>query len=174
MPHRANTAPEKMIKVDHAGENGAVNIYRAQILTSSLRAPRLITELKRNLNHEKEHRRIFTDWLKHNNIRRCLSYHLCGVGGFCLGFVTGLIGPNAVHATTYAVETVVLEHLEEQLSALKLSDKSAADCVEKIIEDEKSHRDHAGNQLNGDTRLARMIVGIVKFCTKGVIRFGMR
>lgn len=174
MRRRAKTTSEKMIKVDHAGENGAVNIYRAQIIAASFRAPRLKSELQHNLEHEKEHRRIFNDWLAQNNIRPCVSYHLCGLGGFALGFMTGLIGPNAVHATTFAVESVVLEHLEDQIKTLKTTNQSAAICVEQIIEDEKSHRDHAANEMISSTVLARVIVNIVKFCTECVIRFGMR
>lgn len=174
MSRRAETISEKMIKVDHAGENGAVNIYRAQIIAVSLRAPSLKAELSHNFEHELEHRRIFQAWLNQNDIRRCLSYHLCGIGGFALGFVTGLIGPKAVHATTYAVETVVLEHLEHQVETLTLNDLSAAECVSKIIEDEKSHRDHAASQLSGESRLTKVILAIVTLSTECVIRFGMR
>lgn len=174
MPRRALTIPEKMIKVDHAGENGAVNIYRAQILVATLRAAFLKIELTHNLEHELEHRQIFKSWLAENDIRRCVSYHLCGIGGFGLGFLTGLIGPKAVHATTYAVENVVLEHLEHQLETLAAQDPSAAQAVAKIIEDEKSHRDHAADQLVSTAWLTKIILRLVKFCTECVIRFGMR
>ncbi len=174
MPRRAKSIPEKMIKVDHAGENGAVNIYRAQIIAATLRAPSLRLELKHNLEHEKEHRRLFNSWLLENRIKRCFSYHLCGIGGFALGLMTGLIGPKAIYATTYAVETVVLEHLEHQLEILTLSDMTAANCVASIIEDEKSHKDQAEIQLANDSIMTRIILSVVKFCTESVIKFGMR
>jgi len=171
---RAQSIPEKMIKVDHAGENGAVNIYRAQRLTSRLRAPKLLPELTHFQEHEEEHRDIFAGYLRENNIRRCVSYHLCGIGGFVLGFVTGLIGPKAVYATTYAVENVVLTHLEHQMAFLKTADTAAHDCVEKIVIDEREHHDSAKDKLGPAHLLSKVLIAIVKACTQGVIKFGMR
>ncbi len=169
----ASTA-EKMIKVDHAGENGAVNIYRAQHLVSLLRAPGLRPELMHFQAHEVEHRQIFADYLARHNIRRCVSYHLCGLGGWGLGFVTGLIGPKAVLATTYAVENVVLEHLEHQTAYLRNVDTDAHHCVSAIIKDEQEHHDHAIDKLDKNSFLAKSLIKIVKYCTECVIRFGMR
>lgn len=163
-----------MIKVDHAGENGAVNIYRAQYLVSRIRAPRLLSELRHFQDHEMEHRQIFAAFLKSHDIRPCVSYHLCGLGGWWLGFVTGLIGPKAVMATTYAVENVVLEHLEHQVEYLKTVDRRALICVEAIIEDEQAHHDHGFKGFDQNSLLSRLLVGTVKLCTEGVIRFGMR
>lgn len=105
-----------MIKVDHAGENGAVNIYRAQAMVSIIFHRNLLPQLREFLGHENQHRMIFADYLGSHHIRRCISYHACGLGGFALGFVTALIGERAIFATTYAVENVVLEHLEHQLA----------------------------------------------------------
>lgn len=93
MKRKAATIAEKMIKVDHAGENGAVNIYRGQALSAKLRAPRLLSQLKEFQEHEQEHRYIFCSHLDAVGVKRCASYHLCGLGGFTLGLVTGLIGP---------------------------------------------------------------------------------
>src|ERR1700761_4022842 len=83
----ANTVAEKMIKVDHAGENGAVNIYRAQKLVARVRAPSLVKQLEEFQRHEEEHRSIFQGYLAKIGIRRCVSYKLSAVGGFSLGFV---------------------------------------------------------------------------------------
>ncbi|GJL94721.1 MAG: hypothetical protein DHS20C05_11260 [Hyphococcus sp.] len=170
----AKTIAEKMIKVDHAGENGAVNIYRAQRFASSLRARRLLPQLQEFQEHEEEHRRIFAAHLNKIGVRRCVSYHACGMGGFCLGLVTGLIGPNAVTATTFAVEHTVLKHLEEQLSFLQDNNQDAYVCVKKIYADEKAHHDAAENQLTQQTLMAWILVPLVKLSTDLVIRFGMR
>jgi len=163
-----------MIKVDHVGENGAVNIYRAQHLVSRLRAPHLLEELKHFQQHEEEHREIFRTHLESTGVRRCVSYHLSGIGGYVLGFVTGLAGPSAVMATTYAVENVVLEHLEHQSEYLKDADPKAYDCVTAIIKDEQEHHDHAFENFNKDSKLSGLIVWTVKKCTEAVIKFGMR
>lgn len=171
---RAASTAEKMIKVDHAGENGAVNIYRAQRLAASVRAPHLLPQLLEFQRHEEEHRRIFQMHLNEIGVRRCISFHACGMGGFALGFITGMIGPSAVAATTYAVEHVVLAHLQEQLKFLKSKDQRAHDCVARIYADETSHHDTAEAQIASDGLLTRTLIAIVKASTELVIRFGMR
>ena len=170
----AKTKSEKMIKVDHAGENGAVNIYRAQKLIARLRAPSLLIELTHFQEHEEQHRKIFSAYLKDRDIRRCISYHLCGLGGFALGIFTGLIGKKAIFATTYAVENVVLEHLKHQMAYLDPVDTAAYKCVNEIVIDEQEHHDHAHDNLDLDSKLSRLIIAIVKSCTEAVIKFGMR
>jgi ubiquinone biosynthesis monooxygenase Coq7 len=170
----ADTVAEKMIKVDHAGENGAVNIYRAQKLVAAFRARSLVGQLAEFQRHEEEHRRIFRDHLASIGVRRCVSYRLSGAGGFSLGFVTALIGPAAIAATTFAVEHVVLRHLEEQLSYLRDAAPDAHDCVRRIYEDERSHHDTAEAQLNRGRWLTRVLIVVIQACTEIVIRIGMR
>lgn len=171
---RAFTEAEKMIKVDHAGENGAVNIYRGQRVIAKLFHPNLVANLIEFQKHEEQHREIFRHYLDSKNIRRCISYHACGLGGLILGLATGILGRKAIAATTYAVEHVVLRHLAEQISWLRQSDPAALSCVSRIFEDEKSHYDSAELQLGKLDRLTRSLIFIVKFSTESVIRFGMR
>ena len=170
----AEKTAEKMIKVDHAGENGAVNIYRAQRFVARFRSKSIVKQLEQNMEHELNHRKIFENYQAENGIRRCKSYFVCGAGGYVLGFVTGLFGPTAVAATTYAVENVVLEHLEEQRAYLYKDDLAAHECVIQIIEDEKAHHDSAKNQLQEDQLIVNILIKIVRLCTECVIRFGMR
>jgi 3-demethoxyubiquinol 3-hydroxylase len=170
----ASTIAEKMIKVDHAGENGAVNIYRAQRLVARIRAPRLLKQLEEFQQHEEKHRRIFREHLDGIGVRRCVSYQFCGIGGFSLGLVTGLIGPSAIAATTFAVEHVVLHHLEEQLEYLRNASPEARDSVASILEDERAHHDAAETQLSRDGWLTRTLIVVVRLCTEQVIRIGMR
>ena len=163
-----------MIKVDHAGENGAVNIYRAQRTMARFRSRSLVHQLEQYMQHELAHRRLFANYLAENGVRRCKSYFACGAGGYVLGFVTGLIGPTAIAATTYAVENVVLGHLEEQRHYLRHEDTNAHDCVVQIIEDEKAHHDAARNQIPENQLMTKTLIRVVRFCTECVIRFGMR
>lgn len=108
----------RVIKVDHAGEHGAVCIYTAQILFARLTAPGLVEELVHFREHERAHRKIFEDELARRSHPRCRSYWLCGLGGFVLGAVTGLFGRRAIAATTVAIESVVLRHLRQQIAEL--------------------------------------------------------
>jgi HEAT repeats/tRNA-splicing ligase RtcB/Ubiquinone biosynthesis protein COQ7 len=68
---------------------------------------------------------------------RCRSYHLCGLGA----------------ATTVAVETVALRHLEAQISTLRSVDSAAVSAVRSIIDDERTHLDRAGSSAHGAGRL---------------------
>jgi 3-demethoxyubiquinol 3-hydroxylase len=170
----AATMAEKMIKVDHAGENGAVNIYRAQHLVCRVFRPSLCAELRDFQRHEETHRNIFLTWLQKRGIRRCISYHGCGIGGFVLGLVTALLGRRAIWATTYAVEHVVLEHLDGQLAYLRSRDDEAHRCVAKIYAEEMAHHDHGHHQISRHGVLAGMLIACVKLSTEAVIRIGMR
>ncbi len=170
----AQTTAEKMIKVDHTGENGAVNIYRGQKLISYLRSPRLVEQLDEFQKHEQSHRQIFKSFLDQSGIRQCMSYHLAGLGGFALGVTTGLLGKSAIMATTYAVENVVLQHLEHQSDFLKIDHPEAHNCVQKIIKDEQDHHDHAFDNLDMTKFTSKLVEKTVRFCTEAVIRFGMR
>jgi len=170
----ARTTNERMIKVDHAGENGAVAIYRAQSWMVRWRDPKLLSGILENLAHEKQHRDIFKVYLAKRNIRRCICYHICGIGGTVLGLITGLIGGKAVAATTYAVESVVLQHLETQLAYLQIHDQEAYDAVCLIITDEQAHHDQALLALKGTNFWTNGIIKIVRLSTELVIRFGMR
>ena len=80
----------RILKVNHAGENGAVYIYTGQILTAGLTARDLVPELREFKRHEERHRTIFEGELRRRSRPRCRSYLLCGLGGFALGLITGL------------------------------------------------------------------------------------
>ncbi|WP_316682833.1 demethoxyubiquinone hydroxylase family protein [Ralstonia flaminis] len=109
---------DRYLKVDHAGEHGAICIYTGQIAIARLFFPDLVPELIQFRSDERNHRAIFGAELERRGLRRCRSYWLCGAGGLALGVLTGLLGRTAVSATTVAVESVVLRHLEQQLAAL--------------------------------------------------------
>ena len=86
---------DRILKVDHAGEHGAINIYSGQIFVSSLLWPRLVPELTEFKSHEEGHRKRFGLELERRGRGRCRSFHLCGLGGLILGVLTGLLGPSA-------------------------------------------------------------------------------
>lgn len=88
----ASEYASRVLKVNHAGENGAVNIYAGQIFFARFTAPGMVAELVEFKSHEEGNRAIFWEELQRRNRPRCRSYWLCGVGGFTLGLVTGLFG----------------------------------------------------------------------------------
>lgn len=164
----------RVIKVDHAGEHGAIAIYTGQILTARLTCPGLIDELVRFRSHEMRHRAVFAAELRRRDAKRCRSYWLCGVGGFVLGAITGLMGRAAIGATTMAVERVVLRHLDHQIATLASRDAEAVRAIESIVADEQEHHDEsAGHSITGTWR-PRLLTPIVTVSTESVIWLGMK
>ncbi len=164
---------DRVLKVDHAGEHGAVCIYYAQRVVARWRAPDLVGELTKFLLHERRHRGLFADELEKRGVRRCRSYWLCALGGGVLGFVTGLLGRDAIAATTVAIERVVLRHLEEQLAALSSEDFEVVVILKDIIADERNHHDHSAARLRSSGIWQKILIPIVSASTELVIWIGM-
>jgi len=169
-----NDLGDRILKVNHAGEHGAVNMYSGQIFMARLTARGMVNELKEFRSHEQRHRAIFGAELLRRGRPRCRSYWLCGFGGLILGLITGFFGANAISATTVAVESVVLRHLEQQLVALQNSDPSAVAAISAIISEEQQHHDHSANPVQASTFWSRFLSPIVSASTEAVIWLGMR
>lgn len=170
----AKTLGNTIIKVNHAGEHGAVCVYSGQIFLARLTAPSLVNELKAFRDDERKHRQIFADELKSRAEPRCKSYWLCALGGFILGFITALFGIKAIAATTVAVESVVLRHLAEQIQMLSGSDAQAVDAIQQIIDDEQAHHDHSLVHIDAGRFWTRLLMFIIDKATELVIFLGMR
>jgi ubiquinone biosynthesis monooxygenase Coq7 len=164
----------RILKVDHAGEQGAVNIYRAQIFMARWTAPSLVPELREFKSHEEGHRALFWAELQRRGVRRCRSYWLCGTGGWVLGLLTGLLGRHAISATTVAVERVVLGHLKEQLRELSGKDEAAAHVISQIVEEEQLHHDLSASHVRVDHVWTKVLSPVVAASTETVIWLGMR
>lgn len=165
---------KKILKVNHAGEFGAINIYRAQILVSKFLRRDYTALLAEFLTDEERHLEIFWTEIQRRNGIKCKSYWLCGIGGYFMGFISALLGKRGVMACTWAVESVVTEHLENQLSYLQsVGDTTAFEAVKAIIEDEEHHRDLASAD-SGMNVLYSPFRTVIRLFTEGVIRFGMR
>jgi ubiquinone biosynthesis monooxygenase Coq7 len=164
----------RILKVNHAGENGAVNIYRAQILISRLSAPHLTDTLREFLSHEIRHRALFWQCIQARRGHRCRSYLLCGLGGFALGLLTAALGGSAIAATTHAVESVVLGHLEKQMVQLQDQDPMAYAAIADIVADEREHHDHGMRLIRTGDFWPTVISPVVRASTETVIWLGMR
>ncbi|WP_051235791.1 demethoxyubiquinone hydroxylase family protein [Ottowia thiooxydans] len=164
----------RVLKVNHAGENGAVNIYAGQIFFARITAPKMVAELVEFKSHEERHRAVFWAELQRRHQPRCRSYLLCGIGGFTLGLVTGAFGRRAIAATTVAVERVVLCHLEQQLDQLAGKDEAAVKAIESIVEEERQHHDQSASHIATGQFWPRVLSPIVTASTEAVIWIGMR
>ena len=165
---------DRILKVNHAGENGAIHIYAGQIALARWTAPELLSELREFRAHEESHKAIFWAELERRNVRRCRSYLLCGLGGYVLGLVTGLLGRSAIAATTVAVERVVLGHLKHQLVVLAGKDEAAVHAISRIVAEEQQHHDSSAAHLASNGIWQRLLTPVVAVSTESVIWLGMR
>jgi len=165
---------KKILKVNHAGEFGAINIYRSQIFFSKIFLKDMVPLLDSFLADEKRHLKIFWNEIQLRNGVKCKSYWLCGLGGYVMGFISSLLGRKGIEACTWAVESVVIEHLENQLIYLEeKGDDAAFKAVKSIMEDEKNHRDTGAG--SGATNLwYKPLRFCISLFTEITIRFGMR
>jgi ubiquinone biosynthesis monooxygenase Coq7 len=164
----------KILKVNHAGENGAVRIYQGQILAAKLYSKNLARELIECKSHEERHLKIFESELAKRKQPRCKNYHICSVGGFVLGIITGLCGSGAISATTQSVESVVLKHLKHQISVLKGVDESAVTAIKSILSEEQAHHDLFTAKLNPHSIWLKIFSPVVTLSTELVIWLGMK
>lgn len=167
--------PKKILKVNHAGEFGAVNIYRSQLFVARIFMKDLVELLEDFLEDEKRHLDIFWTEIQRRNGVKCKSYWLCGLGGYVMGFVSALLGRKGIMACTWAVESVVVNHLINQISFLKEKDDlEALNAVQAILEDEQNHRDTGYAEGGTGNILYKPLRFAISTFTEGVIRFGMR
>lgn len=129
----------------------------------------MLEEIEEFIAHEQRHRALFAAELERRGVRRCRSYHLCGLGGSVLGLVTGLIGPRAIALTTEAVESVVLRHLEHQLATLSNTDPAAVEVISQIVRDEREHHDRSAARLSEPRALDRLLTPAIRAATETVI-----
>lgn len=167
--------PKKILKVNHAGEFGAINIYRSQILFAKLFMKDLVPLLESFLEDEKRHLALFWQEIQKRNGIKCKSFWLCGLGGFAMGFISSLLGRKGIMACTWAVESVVINHLREQIIYLQQeNDLAALETVQQILDDEINHRD-VGRLKGGASNIWYQPLRFsISLFTEGVIRFGMR
>jgi Ubiquinone biosynthesis protein COQ7 len=159
---------ERIIRVDHAGERGAIGIYTAQLIVARLLYKDLVPTLEAMLLHEREHYATFSRLLSNRRIRHCYGLGLWAVGGVALGTLTALLGRNAIWICTNSIETTVLHHLEWQLAYLHKHDSEAHAAVLSIKADEEEHRELGFNN-GSETFLYKPIFWLVKRSTEFAI-----
>jgi len=162
----------EMIRVDHAGEYGAVQIYRGQQAIfgrseSKSHAARIIGEMEAG---EQEHLQTFDRMIAERGVRPTLMAPIWRVAGFGLGAVTALMGEKAAHACTEAVEDVIEEHYARQSAALDGVDEELKDVVDRFREEEMAHRDTAIEQGAHDAPGYPLLSAVIKIGCRAAIR----
>jgi 3-demethoxyubiquinol 3-hydroxylase len=136
----------EMLRVDHAGEYGAVAIYRGQLAVFGRQAgrERITGQLTHMAEQEQEHLDAFDKLLAAGRVRPTALSPVWNAAGFALGAATALLGEKAAHACTEAVETVIEEHYGDQVAELEAAgDKELAARLARFRDDEVAHKDLA-------------------------------
>src|SRR3984957_20555056 len=155
----ATTDIEAMIRVDHAGEYGAVRIYEGQLAVLKGRAS--ADTIRHMAEQEQHHLETFDRLVNERRVRPTALEPVWRVAGFALGAATALMGEKAAFACTAAVEEAIDEHYAQQIEALGDSDPSLKQTVEDFRCDEAAHRqtalDNGAEQATGYKFLSQAI-----------------
>jgi 3-demethoxyubiquinol 3-hydroxylase len=163
---------EEMIRVDHAGEYGAVQIYRGQRavfdrIEGKSHAARLIAEMEAG---EQEHLKTFDRLIAERGVRPTLMAPVWRVAGFGLGAVTALLGEQAAHACTEAVEEVIEEHYGRQSDELQGVDNELKHVVDTFRAEEIAHKETAIGQGARHAPGYPVLSAVIKFGCRAAIR----
>ena len=136
---------EEIIRVDHAGERGAIKIYEGQLLALKTfkQDEDLKIEIEKMKEHEKEHFEYFNNEIKKRNIKPTKLLPIWDILGVTLGFGTAMLGKKAAMLCTASVEEVIDGHYKSQTYKLKEDEKDLKDKIVKFREDELHHKDIA-------------------------------
>jgi ubiquinone biosynthesis monooxygenase Coq7 len=136
--HSKKSIIDEILRVNHAGEFGAVNIYKGQIASCKTD---LLEEM---LSHEKIHLEFFEKEILYRDVRPTILTPLWRFGGYMMGRITALMGQKTAMLCTEAVEEVINQHYLDQKSVLiQNKEKNLAKKVEEFRQDELQHRDIA-------------------------------
>ena len=136
---------EEFIRVDHAGERGAVKIYEGQLLALNtlVKNENLKKTIEEMKVHEKEHCDFFENEIKKRNIKPTKFLPLWDLLGVGLGFGSTILGKKASMLCTASVEEVIDEHYQNQINLLDSNEKELKKKIIKFREDELHHKDIA-------------------------------
>ena len=139
------TKIEEFIRVDHAGERGAIKIYEGQLLALNtiVKDENLKKIIEKMKIHEKEHCAFFEDEIKKRNIKPTKFLPLWDLLGVTIGFGSTILGKKAAMLCTASVEEVIDEHYQNQINQLNSDEKKLKEKITKFRQDELHHKDIA-------------------------------
>ena len=136
---------EEFIRVDHAGERGAIKIYEGQLLALNtiIKDEMLKKKIEDMKKHEDEHCSFFENEIKKRNISPTKFLPLWDLLGLGLGFGSTILGKKAAMLCTASVEEVIDEHYLNQINQIKDDEKKLREKIKKFRQDEIDHKDIA-------------------------------
>ena len=163
---------EEFIRVDHAGERGAIKIYEGQLLALStlVNDEDLKKTIKNMKEHEVVHCNFFENEIKKRNIKPTKLLPLWDLLGFGLGFSSTILGKKAAMLCTASVEEVIDDHYKNQIDQIKPDENNLKNKIIKFRNDELHHKDIAYNEGATKEGFYTIIDKIIKTGSKLAIK----
>ena len=167
---------EGIIRVDHAGERGAMKIYEGQLLALNtfLKDEDLKKTIEKMKNQEKEHLDFFNNEIKKRKIKPTKLLPLWDLMGVGLGFGTAILGKKAAMVCTASVEEVIDNHYQKQINQLNSDEKDLKEKIKKFRDDELHHKDIAYESGASKDGLYLILDKIIKAGSKVAINISER
>tara|TARA_B100001778_G_C18273325_1_gene487623 strand:- start:33 stop:566 length:534 start_codon:yes stop_codon:yes gene_type:complete len=172
MKHTNKKTLEEIIRVDHAGERGAIKIYEGQLLALNTfkkndKLKKLIEDMK---EHEKEHFEYFDRQIQKRNIKPTIFLPIWDLLGVTLGFGTTMLGEKAAMLCTASVEEVIDEHYKKQLNTIGDDEKDLKKSISKFRDDEIDHKNIAYDKGATKDGLYFILDKIIQTTSKAAIK----
>jgi len=163
---------EEFIRVDHAGERGAIKIYEGQLLALStlVKDDKLKKTIKNMKEHEEVHCSFFENEIKKRNIKPTKLLPLWDLLGLGLGFGSTILGKKAAMLCTASVEEVIDSHYKNQIDQIGSDEKNLKNNIIKFREDELHHKDIAYNEGASKKGFYSIIDKVIKTGSKLAIK----
>ena len=166
------TKVEEFIRVDHAGERGAIKIYEGQLLALNtfIKDESLKKTIEKMKNHEKEHLEFFKKEIEKRNIKPTKLLPLWDLLGLSLGFGSTILGKKAAMLCTASVEEVIDEHYKSQIDQIEMDEKDLKEKIIKCRQDELDHKDIAYEEGATKKGLYSIMDKVIKTGSKVAIK----
>ena len=163
---------EEFIRVDHAGERGAIKIYEGQLLALNtiIKNDDLKEKISEMKKHEEEHSNFFEDEIEKRNIKPTKLLPLWDLLGLGLGFGSTILGKKAAMLCTASVEEVIDEHYKSQIDQIEMDEKDLKEKIIKFRQDELDHKDIAYEEGATKKGLYSIMDKVIKTGSKVAIK----
>jgi ubiquinone biosynthesis monooxygenase Coq7 len=174
-PRPGQRAPDRtsMLRVDQAGEYGAIRIYAGQLAVLGDRHP-ASREIARMASQEERHRARFDAMISERGVRPTILQPFWHVAGFALGAATALMGPRAAMACTAAIETEIDEHYGHQLEQIGGDDPELSETIAEFRAEEVEHRDAAIAHGAESAPAYPLLFGVIRLGCRAAIALSKR
>ena len=163
---------DRYLRVDHAGERAAQQIYKGQLVV--LKNHTMGSEIQHMMEQEVEHLEAFESLLNERRVRPSLFDPVWGAAGFALGAVTAAMGPKAAMACTIAVEEVIGEHYAKQADQLGDEEAELRSTISKFRDDELEHRDIAVDHRGREAMFYAALKAVIQQGCRTAIKIAER